>query len=93
MQQRSAEKRLMSRQAARKRKLAEAGIVYNFEKVAYVSAAAPRTRSARKDLLPHRRSPKAHHDDLYLVTRGNIIVHRILLSFISARSDVWHWGL
>ncbi|KAH9954287.1 hypothetical protein BC827DRAFT_1243676, partial [Russula dissimulans] len=35
MQQRVAEKRLMSRQAARKRKLAEAGIAYNFEKVGY----------------------------------------------------------
>jgi nucleolar protein 15 len=37
MQQRAAEKRLMDRQEARKRKLAEAGIVYNFEKVGYVS--------------------------------------------------------
>ncbi|KAH9998816.1 hypothetical protein BJV74DRAFT_794648 [Russula compacta] len=35
MQQRAAERRLMSRQEARKRKLAEAGIVYNFEKVGY----------------------------------------------------------
>jgi len=35
MQQRAAEKRLLSRQAARKRKLAEAGIVYNFDKVGY----------------------------------------------------------
>ncbi|KAI0300765.1 hypothetical protein BC826DRAFT_618853 [Russula brevipes] len=35
MQQRTAEKRLLRRQAARKRKLAEAGIVYNFEKVGY----------------------------------------------------------
>ncbi|KAI9439866.1 hypothetical protein H4582DRAFT_1943545 [Lactarius indigo] len=34
-QQRAAEKRLLSRQARRKRKLAEAGIVYNFEKVGY----------------------------------------------------------
>jgi nucleolar protein 15 len=37
MQQRAAEKRLLNRQEARKRKLAEAGIVYNFEKVGYVS--------------------------------------------------------
>ena len=37
MQQRAAEKRLMNRQEARKRKLVEAGIVYNFEKVGYVS--------------------------------------------------------
>ena len=36
-QQRAAEKRLMNRQESRKRKLAEAGIVYNFEKVGYVS--------------------------------------------------------
>jgi nucleolar protein 15 len=35
MQQRAAEKRLLNRQEARKRKLAEAGIVYNFEKVGY----------------------------------------------------------
>lgn len=34
-QQRSAEKRLFSRQASRKRKLAEAGIVYDFDKVGY----------------------------------------------------------
>ncbi|KAI0303632.1 hypothetical protein B0F90DRAFT_1949016 [Multifurca ochricompacta] len=34
-QQRAAEKRLIRRQAARKRKLAEAGIVYNFDKVEY----------------------------------------------------------
>jgi len=34
-QQRAAEKRLMKRQAARKRKLAEAGIVYDFGKVGY----------------------------------------------------------
>ncbi|KAH9033448.1 hypothetical protein EDB84DRAFT_1270197, partial [Lactarius hengduanensis] len=37
-QQQAAEKRLLSRQARRKRKLAEAGIVYNFDKVGYVSA-------------------------------------------------------
>lgn len=41
-QQRTAEKRLMKRQAARKRKLAEAGIAYDFGKVGYVSAAVPR---------------------------------------------------
>ncbi|KAH9003089.1 hypothetical protein EDB86DRAFT_3073566 [Lactarius hatsudake] len=34
-QQRVAEKRLLSRQARRKRKLAEAGIVYSFDKVGY----------------------------------------------------------
>ncbi|KAN0132905.1 hypothetical protein V8E53_009270 [Lactarius tabidus] len=34
-QQRAAEKRLLSRQANRKRKLAEAGIMYNFDKVEY----------------------------------------------------------
>ncbi|KAH9052862.1 hypothetical protein EDB83DRAFT_2394433 [Lactarius deliciosus] len=34
-QQRAAEKRLLSRQARRKRKLAEAGIVYSFDKVGY----------------------------------------------------------
>jgi nucleolar protein 15 len=34
-QQRAAEKRLLSRQASRKRKLAEAGIMYDFDKVEY----------------------------------------------------------
>jgi len=34
-QQLAAEKRLLSRQASRKRKLAEAGIMYNFDKVEY----------------------------------------------------------
>jgi nucleolar protein 15 len=36
-QRRTAEKRLMKRQEARKRKLAEAGVVYNFDKAGYVS--------------------------------------------------------
>ena len=36
-QRHTAEKRLIKRQEARKRKLAEAGIVYNFEKVEHVS--------------------------------------------------------
>lgn len=36
-QRRTAEKRLMKRQEARKRKLVEAGVVYNFDKVGYVS--------------------------------------------------------
>ncbi|KAF8501728.1 hypothetical protein F5888DRAFT_1674836 [Russula emetica] len=34
-QRRTADKRLMKRQEARKRKLAEAGVVYNFDKVGY----------------------------------------------------------
>jgi hypothetical protein len=68
MQQRAAEKRLISREAMLKWGLAEAGIAYNFEKVGYVSAATPRVRSAHKDLLFHRKNLKAHHDDLYLVT-------------------------
>jgi hypothetical protein len=38
-QQRAAEKRLLTRQEARKRKLAEVGIVYNFDKAGYVSVA------------------------------------------------------
>jgi len=42
MQQHAAEKRLLSRQKARKRKLAELGIVYKFDKVEYVSTAVPR---------------------------------------------------
>ncbi|KAI9456556.1 hypothetical protein BJY52DRAFT_1121092 [Lactarius psammicola] len=40
-QQRAAEKRLLSRQASRKRRLAEAGIMYNFDKVGYVSTVVP----------------------------------------------------
>ena len=40
-QRRTAENRLMKRQEARKRKLAEAGIVYNFDKVGYVSGPTP----------------------------------------------------
>jgi nucleolar protein 15 len=42
-QRRTAEKRLMKRQEARKRKLAEAGVVYNFDKVGYVSGPTPYT--------------------------------------------------
>ena len=40
-QRRTAEKRLIKRQEARKRKLAEAGIVYNFDEVGYVSGPTP----------------------------------------------------
>ncbi|KAI9460364.1 hypothetical protein F5148DRAFT_983295 [Russula earlei] len=59
IQQRAAEKRLLSRQAARKRKLAEAGIVYNFEKVAYVSPATPRTRSTCRRRSSTQKKPKS----------------------------------
>ena len=48
MQQRAAEKRLLSRQRARKRKLAELGIVYKFDKVEYVSTTVPRVPSVLK---------------------------------------------
>ncbi len=53
MQRRTAEKCLMKRQEERKRKIAEAGIMYNFEEVGYVSGPAryamPDQRS--KDLI------------------------------------------
>ena len=48
MQQRAAEKRLLTRQRARKRKLAELGIMYKFDKVEYVSTAVPRVPSVLK---------------------------------------------
>ena len=49
MQQRAAEKRLLSRQRARKRHhLAELRIVYKFDKVEYVSTAVPRVPSVLK---------------------------------------------
>jgi len=65
MQQRAAETRLLSRQAARKRKLVEAGIVYNFDKVGYVSFPV-RYGSiiAQKPFCSHRKNLKARHDDL-----------------------------
>lgn len=65
MQQRAAEKRLLSRQAARKRKLVEAGIVYNFDKVGYVSSPV-RCGSimTQRTFCSHRKNPKACHDGL-----------------------------
>ena len=48
MQQHAAEKRLLSRQRARKRKHAELGIMYKFDKVEYVSTAVPRVPSVLK---------------------------------------------
>jgi hypothetical protein len=65
MQQRAAEKRLLSRQAARKRKLVEAGIVYNFDKVGYVSIPVRRGLIiTQKTFCSHRKNLKAHHDNL-----------------------------
>ena len=52
-QRRTAEKRLMKRQEARKRKLAEAGVVYNFEKVGYVSGPTPYGMTDQRSTLLH----------------------------------------
>jgi hypothetical protein len=81
IQQRAAEKRLLSRQAARKRKLAEAGIVYNFDKVGYVSAIVRCPRSLLKRSFPVEKAQKhimttlaAHvlgYDGDYGVTSGH----------------------
>jgi hypothetical protein len=51
MQQRAAEKRLLSRQQARKRKLAELGIEYKFDKVEYVSTTVPRAPSVLNGII------------------------------------------
>ena len=61
-QRRSAEKRLMKRQEARKRKLAEAGIAYNFDKVEYVSGPTPYAMADQRstfDSSSHRKKLKA----------------------------------
>jgi nucleolar protein 15 len=52
-QRRTAEKRLMKRQEARKRKLAEAGVVYNFDKVGYVSGPTPYAMADQRSTLLH----------------------------------------
>ena len=52
-QRRTAEKRLMKRQEARKRKLAEAGVVYNFDKVGYVSGSMPCATAGQLSTLFH----------------------------------------
>ena len=51
VQQLAAEKRLLSRQKARKRKLAELGIVYKFDKVEYVSTTVLRASSVLKSVI------------------------------------------
>jgi nucleolar protein 15 len=50
-QRHTAEKRLMKRQEARKRKLAEAGVVYNFDKVGYVSGPTPYAMADQRSTL------------------------------------------
>ncbi|KAI0279759.1 hypothetical protein BGY98DRAFT_915475, partial [Russula aff. rugulosa BPL654] len=52
-QRHTAEKRLMKRQEARKRKLAEAGVVYNFDKVGYVSGSTPCATADQLSTLFH----------------------------------------
>ncbi len=69
IQRRTAENRLMKRQEARKRKIAEAGIVYNFynfEKVGYVSGPVPCAMLDQRsnDSPPHRKNLKALHDNI-----------------------------
>jgi hypothetical protein len=43
----------MKRQEARKRKLAEAGVVYNFDKVGYVSGSTPYATADQLSTLFH----------------------------------------
>jgi hypothetical protein len=43
----------MKRQEARKRKLAEAGVVYNFDKVGYVSGSTPYATADQLSILFH----------------------------------------
>jgi nucleolar protein 15 len=64
-QRRTTEKRLMKRQEARKRKLAEAGVVYNFDKVGYVSGpnALYYGRSSF-NCSSHRKNLKARRDNV-----------------------------
>jgi hypothetical protein len=52
----------MKRQEARKRKLAEAGVVYNFDKVGYVSGSTPYATAVGS--FSHRKKLKARHDDV-----------------------------
>ena len=43
----------MKRQEARKRKLAEAGIAYNFDKVGYVSSSTPYAMAGQRSIVLH----------------------------------------
>jgi hypothetical protein len=69
-QRRTAEKRLMKRQEARKRKLAdsEASVVYNFDKVGYVSGPTPYAMAdqnmAHEQIIVHRLRNNLSNDSM-----------------------------
>jgi hypothetical protein len=76
-QRRTAEKRLMKRQEARKRKLAEAGVAYNFDKVGYVSGPTPYAMSDQRSTLLHRKNLKARHDNVEAMYLIITVMHQI----------------